>query len=58
MFGNVQDLQGSTLGVTFAVSTGTDLCNIRVTADTNIAVPVSLYIKWGALAGGRTLAPQ
>lgn len=58
VFGNVQDLQGSTLGVTFAVSTGTDLCNIRVTADTNIAVPVSLYIKWGALAGGRTLTPQ
>ena len=58
VFGNVQDLQGSTLGVTFAVSTGTDLCNIRVTADTDIATPVSLFIKWGALAGGRTLTPQ
>lgn len=58
VFGNVQNLQGSTLAVTFAVSTGTDLCNIRVTADTDIATPTSLFIKWGALAGGRTLTPQ
>jgi len=39
-------------------STGTDLCNIRVTADTNIATPVSLWITWSAPYSGRVLAAQ
>lgn len=54
----LQALSGSTLAVTFAASTGTDLCNIRVTADTDIATPVALNIKWWAVNSGRTLTPQ
>jgi len=54
----LQALSGSTLTVTFAGSTGTDLCNIRVTADTNIATPVSLWITWSAPYSGRVLAAQ
>jgi hypothetical protein len=54
----IQALSGSTLSVTFAATTGTDLCNIRVTADTNIATPVELWIKWSADNSGRALAGQ
>lgn len=54
----LQALSGSTLAVTFAATTGTDLCNIRVTADTDIATPVALNIKWWAVNSGRTLTPQ
>jgi hypothetical protein len=55
----LQLLSGATLAVTFAATTGTDLCNLRVTADTNIATPVALYIVWNATnPGGRTLTPQ
>jgi hypothetical protein len=55
----LQILSGATLAVTFAASTGTDLCNIGVTADTNIATPAALYIVWNASnPGGRTLTPQ
>lgn len=57
-FGNVQALSGSTLTVTFAASTGTDLCNLRVTADTDIVTPVTLSIKWGVLNSGRVITPQ
>jgi trimeric autotransporter adhesin len=54
----LQALSGSTLAVSFTGTTGTDLCNVRVTADTNIAVPVELWIKWGASSSGRALTPQ
>jgi hypothetical protein len=54
----LQALSGSTLTVTFAASTGTDLCNVRVTADTNIASPVSLWITWSAPYSGRVLTAQ
>lgn len=53
-----QALSGSTLTVTFAATTGTDLCNLRVTADTDIVTPTSLTIKWGVLNSGRTITPQ
>ncbi len=54
----LQALSGSTLAVTFAASTGTDLCNLRVTADTNIATPLELWITWSADNSGRPLTPQ
>jgi hypothetical protein len=55
----LQALSGSTLTVTFTATTGTDLCNLRVTADTNIATPTALYLVWNASnPGGRTLTPQ
>lgn len=54
----LQALSGSTLATTFAATTGTDLCNIRVTADTNIATPLELWIKYSVESSGRTLTPQ
>lgn len=54
----LQALSGSTLSVTFSATTGTDLCSIRVNADTNIATPVELWIKWGVRNSGRTITPQ
>lgn len=54
----LQALSGSTLTVTFAATTGTDLCNLRVTADTNIATPVELWIKYHVVNSGRTITPQ
>jgi hypothetical protein len=54
----LQALSGSTLTVTFAATTGTDLCNIRVTADTDIVTPVSLWIKYHVINSGRTITPQ
>lgn len=54
----LQALSGSTLTVTLAASTGTDLCNLRVTADTDIATPVELWIKYTVVNSGRTITPQ
>jgi hypothetical protein len=54
----LQALSGSTLTVTFAATTGTDLCNLRVTADTDIATPVELWIKYTVVNSGRTITPQ
>lgn len=49
----------STLAVSFTATTGTDLCNLKVTADTNIATPVNLYIKWELVHGnGAAHTPQ
>lgn len=53
-----QALSGSLLTVTFAASTGTDLCNLRVTADTDIATPVELWIKYWPSPANRVLTPQ
>lgn len=57
-FGTVQDLQGSTLTVAFTSTAGTDLCNNRVTATTDIGTPTALFIKYGVLNSGRTITPQ
>lgn len=54
----LQALNGATLTTTFAATTGTDLCNIRVTADFGAAAPTTLSIKWSASNSGRTLTPQ
>ena len=55
----VQALSGSTLTVTFAATTGTDLCNWRITADTNIVTPVNLYVKWNVPHNsGATFTPS
>lgn len=57
-FGTVQDLQGSTLSVSFTSTAGTDLCNNRVTATTDIGTPTALTIKYGILNSGRTITHQ
>jgi hypothetical protein len=55
----IQALSGSTLAVTFAATTGTDLCNLRVTADTNIATPVTLNIRYTIMSqSGNLITPQ
>jgi hypothetical protein len=55
----LQALSGATLTVSFTATTGTDLCNLRVTADTNVTSPTALYIAWNASnPGGRRLTAQ
>lgn len=54
----LQALSGSTLTVTFTATTGTDLCNLRVTADTDIVTPVELWIKYSVVNSGRVITPQ
>ena len=54
-----QALSGSTLAVTLATTTGTDLCNLRITADTNIATPTTLELRYQIVnPGGRVITPQ
>jgi len=58
----IQAVSAGTLTVTFAATTGTDLCNLRVTADTSLT-PTTLWIKWAfshyaGSAAGRTITPQ
>lgn len=45
-----------TLTVTATATTGTDLCNIQVKADTSLAAPTTLEIRWYAPLHGNTSA--
>lgn len=49
---------GATLAVTFAGTAGTDLCSFRVTADTSVATPTNLFIKYSILHSGRPMTAQ
>lgn len=53
-----QALSGATLAVTFAGTIGTDLCSFRVTADTSVATPTSLFIKYSIVHSGRPMTAQ
>lgn len=47
-----------TLAVTFTGTTGTDLCNLRVAADSSLT-PTTLFIRWSIVhSNGRTVTPQ
>jgi hypothetical protein len=53
-----QALSSGTLTTTFAATTGTDLCNLRVTADTSLT-PTTLWIKYSVIHNsGQTITPQ
>jgi len=54
----LQSAPTGTLTVTFAATTGTDLCNLRVTADTSLT-PTTLWMKWSiAHNSGQVVTPQ
>jgi hypothetical protein len=53
-----QALSSGTLTTTFSATTGTDLCNLRITADTSLT-PTSLSIKYSVTHNnGQTITPQ
>jgi len=54
-----QALSGSTLAVTLTGTTGTDLCNLRITADTNIASPTVLKMTYRIINNStQVITPQ
>lgn len=56
--GTVEALSAGTLGVTFAQTTGTDLCNWRVTSDTSLTT-TEHYIKFSiSHNSGQAITPQ
>lgn len=55
----LQALSGATLAVTFAATTGTELCNWRVTADGNIATPVTFTMRYTIMTqSGQAITPN
>jgi len=53
-----QALSGATLATTFAGTAGTDLCSFRITADTSVATPTALYIKYTVVHSGTPITAQ
>lgn len=54
----IQAVSAGTLATTWSATTGTDLCNIRLSADTSLT-PTALYIKYAVTHNsGQALTPQ
>jgi hypothetical protein len=56
--GSLQSLSAGTLAISFQQSTGTDLCNVRVTSDTSLTTTLH-EICWAIIHNyGTTITPQ